>query len=150
MTGKAYRKSKLWKLAIELVTAIHTLSDKLPQSAKGSVGFAIGRAGMALPAGFAAAHGNPDATCKACEDCLTTLRELDTHLIVARRINALSWWQCREVRHWMRRLERCATEAIEQLDAPIEAELDEPFEETDEPQRTGVIARLFPGRRDAA
>jgi len=151
MFCRAYEKLKSWQQAIELVAAIHTLSQKLPASEKSTIGYAIGRSSIGLPATIAAATGQGDAALeKAYESCLASLREIDTHLHVAHRLRALTWWQTWGVRRRCRRLERRIERDLELLDEPILAELDTPADQGNAAVERGPFRLWLTGQRDAA
>jgi len=150
MNCRAYEKLKSWQQAIELVAAVHKLVQKLPANEKSSIGFALGRGSVGLPATIAAAVGQGDAALeKAYDACLASLREIDTHLHVAHRLRALSRWQTWRVRRHCRRLERRIERDLAILDEPILAELDEPIGDDADEQR-GPYRLWFAGQRNAA
>jgi len=150
---RAYERLKSWQQAIELVAAIHRLTPRLPANEKSTIGFALGRSSVGLPATIAAAVGQGEpALEKAYDACLATLREIDTHLHVAHRLRALSKWQTHGVRRRCRRLERRIERDLALLDEPILAqldELDEPIDESAAEQR-GPFRLWFNGSRTAA
>ena len=85
----SYRDLVVWTRAMDLVEACYKLTKQLPQSEIYGLSSQIRRAAVSVPANIAEGHGrrNPGEYLQHLSIANGSLKELETHLLIARRLN---------------------------------------------------------------
>ena len=117
MSVRKYDKIPEWKWSIHLVESVYRLSRRLPDDEKSMLSATLRRTATSIPARIADGYGrnDPAAFPKAVCDALGALRELQTHVIVARRLGYVSRLRTSLVDWRIRRL----TRMLEDLSASL-------------------------------
>ena len=88
MTIQSHRDLHVWQKAMDLVIACYVLTSRFPDSERFGLVSQLRRSAVSVPANIAEGHGR--ASTKAYLHHLSiangSLMELDTHLIIARRL----------------------------------------------------------------
>lgn len=89
---KNYKELGVWQKAIDLVTEIYELSKVFPQPEKYGLAAQIQRAAISVPANIAEgwSRGSTKEYIQYLKISRGSLAELETHLIIAQRLNYIS------------------------------------------------------------
>lgn len=118
MPARNFEKLLLWKQSMELVEAVYRVTKKFPQEEKSGLVGALRKSATTIPAKIADGYGsgNDDQYLKSMAVALGSIREMQTHFALSRRLRYLSTY-----RHWSirRRLDwfyREIEQAIDELE----------------------------------
>lgn len=102
-----YERLRVFKRAMRLVQGIYDATASFPEQEKSGLTATLRRGAAALPGKVADAAGREDAAdaAKAFRGAAGALRELETTLLVARRMKMIGGWSLRQLRHACRRLD---------------------------------------------
>ncbi|PYV83008.1 MAG: diversity-generating retroelement protein bAvd family protein [Acidobacteria bacterium] len=92
MTVRSYRDLKVWQKAMDLVVASYALTKRLPHTELYGLVSQIQRAAVSIPANIAEGHGREHLGDYLHHLSMAngSLMELETHLLVAVRLNYLN------------------------------------------------------------
>ena len=108
MRARSFEKLAVWKRSVDLVAAVYRMSSLLPADEKSGMTATLRRTAASIPARIANGYGgsDPAAFVKALTDGLASLRELQTHVLIAEHLRYVSRMRAARV-HWrIRRLTR--------------------------------------------
>ena len=91
MTVKSYRDLLVWQKAVDLVTCCYALTKLLPKSETYGLVGQIQRAAVSIPANIAEGHGREHIGdyLRHLSIANGSLMELETHLLIAQKLNYL-------------------------------------------------------------
>lgn len=89
---KSYQDLMVWKRSIDLVEAVYRASSTWPSDERFGLTSQVRRASVSIPANIAEGHGRlgDRELARYLSIARGSLREVETHLIIARRLNFLS------------------------------------------------------------
>lgn len=109
-----YERLRVFKRAMRLVHAVYDTTALFPAEEKSGLTATLRRGAAALPGKIAEAAGHEDAevAAKAFAGAAGAMRELETTLLVARRMKMIGGWPLRRLRHACRRVDAAIAEEI--------------------------------------
>ncbi len=121
-----YERLRVFRRAMRLVEAVYAATGAFPAEEKSGLTATLRRSSAALPGKVADAAGRTDAAdaAKAFETAAAALREVETTLLIARRLRLTSGWTLRSLRQLCRRVEVAIAEEIATCEAEIAADRD--------------------------
>lgn len=92
MPVRSYRDLLVWQKAVDLVTCCYALTKLLPRSETYGLASQIQRASVSIPANIAEGHGREHIGdyLRHLSIANGSLMELETHLLIAQKLNYLS------------------------------------------------------------
>ncbi len=120
MSAKTFEQLVIWKRSMDLVETIYRTTRRFPSEERSGLTATLRRTAGAIPAKIADGHGrsDPQAYRKAVSDSLASLRELQTHLIISRRLRYASIFRTFSLRRRINRLGEMLDELMASLDEP--------------------------------
>ena len=125
MAQKRFEKLMAWRRAMAFTEAVYRLTRRFPDHEKSGLTATLRRTSAVIPARIADGHGrgNPAEFSKAIDVALGSLREIQTHLTLARRLHYASWFRLAGVvrmsRYLVRTLENLRTQVDQEATAAV-------------------------------
>ena len=118
MTFTSYQQLILWRRSMDLVAGIYRVSRRFPSDERSGLTATLRRTATVVPGKIADGHGRSDfnEAMSAFAAAQGALRELLTHLIVARRLHFISWLTYRLLRLRCKKLYSMLDLAIEEIE----------------------------------
>jgi four helix bundle protein len=122
MTEQRFEKLAAWRHGVRLVESVYRATRRFPNDEKPGLSAVMRRAVAVVPGKIADGVGrcDPDEALRALEDAFGAMRELKTHLIVARRMRFTSAWRLAMVRRRMRFTEQAMIELREHFERMVD------------------------------
>ncbi len=101
MRARSFEKLAVWKRSVDLAVAVYRMSSLLPADEKSGMTATLRRTVTGIPARIANGYGesDPAAFVKSLSDVLGSLRELQTHIMIAERLHYVSRMRTSRI-HW--------------------------------------------------
>ena len=117
MSGFPFEKLREWRKSIELVRSVYKFSRNLPSDEKSGLIGSLRKSATTVATKIADGHGrdNSEAFGKAVTEALGSLRELQTHIILAERLNYVTRMQTSSLRWRITRVRKM----LERLSASL-------------------------------
>jgi len=95
MTRPVHEHLAIWQRAMKLVRRVYRVTEHFPASEKSGMVAGMRRAAVSIPARIADASGtgSPKANLDCLDACRGTIRELQTHLVLARQLRLVPGWR---------------------------------------------------------
>ena len=135
MPRKNYEKLRTWQLSMVLVEHCYKLTSSFPPEEKSGLTNTIRRNIMTLPTSIAEAHQAPtEAALSKLKAAKASLLELETTLLLCKRMKFITRWS-------LRRMRRKAQNLSLMLEDEIELLLDDLEEESKKTRKTSKTAK---------
>ena len=120
MAQKRFEKLMAWRRAMAFTEAVYRLTRRFPDHEKSGLTATLRRTSAVIPARIADGHGrgNPAEFSKAIDVALGSLREIQTHFTLARRLHYASWFRLAGVV----RMSRYLVRTLENLQIQVDQE----------------------------
>jgi len=95
MAKPVHENLVVWQRAMKLVRKLYALTEHFPAGEKAGMVAAVRRAAISIPARIAeaSATGDAQANLKCLDACRGTVRELQTHLVLAKQLRLVAGWR---------------------------------------------------------
>jgi len=95
MTRPVHENLAIWQRAMKLVRRVYRVTEHFPAGEKSGMVAGMRRAAVSIPARIADASGtgSPKANLDCLDGCRGTIRELQTHLVLARQLRLVPRWR---------------------------------------------------------
>mgnify|MGYP001363477556 FL=1 len=92
MTITSYRDLKVWQMSVDLAEAVYSLTQDFPKTEVYGLTAQMRRAAVSVPANIAEGHGRETtgAFIQFLRVAQGSLKELETHAIIAQRLDFMS------------------------------------------------------------
>jgi len=128
MAHAHFEKLVVWQRSIELVEFVYRLTRDFPADEKSGLAATLRRTVTGIPAKIADADGLDDAdkVCQTLTSLRGTIRELQTYVIICRRLGFLSYLRYKAFRKRLIRIDRALEAQIAELAEPKKAPMLKP------------------------
>ena len=110
-----YERSKVWKLSMRMLERVYRQTRLFPPEEKSVMGMTLRKAAATISSSIAEAIQTPDPEgAKGCyRAAFKALRDLDTHLVLCKRLHLIRPWEQRSMRKRYRLIDRLLQEEIQ-------------------------------------
>ncbi len=128
MSQAHYEKLIVWQRSMELVEYVYRLTRAFPADEKSGLAATLRRTVTGIPAKIADADGLDDAeqVCKSLNTLRGTIREMQTYVVICRRLGFLGYLQYKAFRKRLTRIDRALAAQIAELSEPKKAPMLKP------------------------
>ncbi len=123
-----FEKLVVWQRSVELVQFVYQQTRDFPADEKSGLAATLRRTVTGIPAKIAEADGVDDAdkVCQTLTGIRGTIREMQTYVIICRKMGFIPYLKYKAFRKKLLRIDRTLAVQIEQLQAPHKAPLLKP------------------------
>lgn len=128
MSQEHYEKLVVWQRSIELVEFVYRLTRDFPADEKSGLAATLRRTVTGIPAKIADADGQdePEKVSKTLTDIRGTIREMQTYVVICRRLGFLPYLKYKALRRRLCKIDRSLEAQIEQVIEPRRAPMLKP------------------------
>ena len=128
MAHEHYEKLIVWQRSIELVELVYRLTRDFPADEKSGLAATLRRTVTGIPAKIAEADGqdDPEKVSQTLTGIRGTIREMQTYVVICRRLGFLTYLRYKGFRRKLHRIDRILDAQIEQVIEPKRAPLLKP------------------------
>lgn len=128
MAQEHYEKLIVWQRSIELVELVYRLTRDFPADEKSGLAATLRRTVTGIPAKIADADGQDDPVkvSQTLTDIRGTIREMQTYVVICRRLGFLSYLRHKALRRKLCKIDHALGAQIEHLAEPVRAPLLKP------------------------
>jgi len=128
MAHAHFEKLIVWQRSMELVEFVYRLTREFPADEKSGLAATLRRTVTGIPAKIADADGLEDAekVCQSLSSLRGTIRELQTYVVICRRLGFLGYMKYKAFRKRLDRIDRALAAQINELAEPKKAPMLKP------------------------